>query len=44
MITTPPTIEIQLWPIDRFVHYARNPHKNDAVVDRNGGIDPGIRV
>ena len=22
------------WPIDRLVHYARNPRKNDAVVDR----------
>jgi ParB-like chromosome segregation protein Spo0J len=27
-------IEIQIWPIDRLVLYARNPRKNDAVVDR----------
>src|ERR1035437_5461145 len=25
---------IELWPIDRFVFYARNPRKNDAAVDR----------
>jgi len=27
-------LEIQIWPIDRLVLYARNPRKNDAVVDR----------
>ena len=27
-------LEIQFWPIDRLVLYARNPRKNDAVVDR----------
>src|SRR5277367_5486320 len=26
--------EIQTWPINRFVPYARNPRKNDAAVDR----------
>jgi hypothetical protein len=26
--------EIQVWKIDRFVLYARNPRKNDAAVDR----------
>jgi len=26
-------LQIQLWPIDRPVHYARNPRKNDAAVD-----------
>ncbi|HYW46816.1 MAG TPA: DNA modification methylase [Bryobacteraceae bacterium] len=26
--------QIQFWPIDRFVFYARNPRKNDAAVDR----------
>src|ERR1035438_7241947 len=26
--------QIQLWPIERLVFYARNPRKNDAVVDR----------
>src|SRR5258705_12079850 len=29
-----PSMEIQTWPIDRLVFYARNPRKNDAVVDR----------
>src|SRR6202162_3762143 len=27
-------LQIQIWPIDRLVLYARNPRKNDAVVDR----------
>jgi ParB-like chromosome segregation protein Spo0J len=27
-------VQIQLWPIDRLVFYARNPRKNDAAVDR----------
>src|SRR5215469_15798258 len=27
-------LQIQLWPIDRLVAYARNPRKNDAAVDR----------
>jgi DNA modification methylase len=26
--------EIQLWPIDKLIFYARNPRKNDAAVDR----------
>jgi len=26
--------QVQIWPIDRFVPYARNPRKNDAAVDR----------
>jgi DNA modification methylase len=26
--------QIQFWPIDKFVFYARNPRKNDAAVDR----------
>jgi DNA modification methylase len=26
--------QIEMWPIDRFVPYARNPRKNDAAVDR----------
>jgi hypothetical protein len=33
VIAAPP-LEIQIWPIDRLVLYARNPRKNDAVVDR----------
>src|ERR1700686_5579548 len=28
------TPQIQIWSIDRLVFYARNPRKNDAVVDR----------
>jgi hypothetical protein len=34
---TPRTVsplEIQIWPINRFILYGRNPRKNDAVVDR----------
>jgi ParB-like chromosome segregation protein Spo0J len=27
-------IEVQIWPIDKLVLYARSPRKNDAVVDR----------
>jgi DNA modification methylase len=30
-------IEIQIWPIERLVFYARNPRKNDAAVDRMCG-------
>jgi DNA modification methylase len=30
-------MEIQVWPIDRLVLYARNPRKNDAAVDRMCG-------
>lgn len=33
-MTTAASLEIQSWPIDRLVLYARNPRKNDAVVDR----------
>lgn len=29
-----PSLQIQIWPIDRLVFYARNPRKNDAAVDR----------
>jgi len=34
MAVQSPPLEIQIWPIDRFILYARNPRKNDAVVDR----------
>jgi hypothetical protein len=34
MPKTAAPLEIQIWPIDRFVLYARNPRKNDSVVDR----------
>jgi DNA modification methylase len=31
------SMEIQMWPIDKLVFYARNPRKNDAAVDRMCG-------
>jgi hypothetical protein len=34
MLTEPALTRIDCWPIDRLVEYARNPRKNDAVVDR----------
>jgi DNA modification methylase len=34
MLSLPTAQCIELWPIDRFVFYARNPRKNDAAVDR----------
>src|ERR1035438_3332171 len=34
MTTSPVAAEIQIWHIDRLIPYARNPRKNDAVVDR----------
>jgi hypothetical protein len=34
MIKDAPALEIQIWPIERLVFYARNPRKNDAAVDR----------
>ncbi len=34
MIKSPKSTEIQIWPIERFVDYARNPRKNDAAIDR----------
>src|SRR5215510_10990907 len=34
MTTSPPSPEVQIWPIDKLVFYARNPRKNDAAVDR----------
>src|SRR4029077_428185 len=37
MVTTPSSIEIQTWLIDKLVFYARNPRKNDAAVDRMCG-------
>jgi ParB-like chromosome segregation protein Spo0J len=32
--TATQSLQIQIWSIDRFVPYARNPRKNDAAVDR----------
>jgi hypothetical protein len=37
MMPTKISMEIQVWPIDRLVFYARNPRKNDAAVDRMCG-------
>jgi ParB-like chromosome segregation protein Spo0J len=34
VIKSPQSLEIQIWPIDKLVFYARNPRKNDAAVDR----------
>src|SRR5260370_6473371 len=34
MICQPVAQRIEYWPIDKLVFYARNPRKNDAVVDR----------
>jgi len=34
MTTAPVLRQVELWSIDRFVPYARNPRKNDAAVDR----------
>jgi hypothetical protein len=34
LIEASQSLEIQTWPIDRLVFYARNPRKNDSAVDR----------
>jgi len=34
MLTQPMAKHIEHWPIDKLIFYARNPRKNDAVVDR----------
>ena len=34
-------IRMETWSIDRFIPYARNPRKNDAVVDRMCGSKIG---
>src|SRR5436309_11319109 len=34
MTSQPMMKEIETWPIDRLIFYARNPRKNDAAVDR----------
>src|SRR5437879_1806842 len=28
------TLTLEQWPIERLIHYSRNPRKNDAVVDQ----------
>ncbi|MGD1095886.1 MAG: ParB N-terminal domain-containing protein [Bryobacteraceae bacterium] len=37
VMPTEVSMEIQIWPIDKLVFYARNPRKNDAAVDRMCG-------
>src|SRR5215472_4737502 len=34
MIADPAAQHVELWPIERFIPYSRNPRKNDAAVDR----------
>src|SRR4051812_46939098 len=34
MITSPAATQVQTWPIEKLVFYARNPRKNDGAVDR----------
>jgi len=34
MTTSPESLQIQTWQIDRLVFYVRNPRKNDSAVDR----------
>ena len=34
VIKSPQSLEIQIWPIDKLVFYARNPCRNDAAADR----------
>src|SRR4051794_23904802 len=37
MIISPAPTELQSWPIDKLIFYARNPRKNDSAVDRMCG-------
>jgi len=37
MVSQAAAQQIQIWPIDRLVFFARNPRKNDAAVDRMCG-------
>lgn len=34
MLPSSQPMEIQVWPVERLVFYARNPRKNDSAVDR----------
>ena len=38
------TMRTEMWSIDRFVFYARNPRKSYAAVDRMAALDPRIRI
>src|SRR5438132_11494453 len=37
MVSAVAASRIEEWPIDKLVHYARNPRKNDSAVDRRCG-------
>src|SRR6187455_1152724 len=37
MLTHPTVQNVEIWPIDKFIPYARNPRKNDSAVDRMCG-------
>ena len=39
-------LTVEQWPIDRLIEYARNPRKNDAVVDQMAGAirEFGFRI
>jgi hypothetical protein len=37
LIESQHSLEIQFWPLDRLIPYARKPRKNDAAVDRMCG-------
>jgi DNA modification methylase len=41
-----PELKLEQWPIDRLVEYARNPRRNDAVIDRMCGAikEFGFRI
>ena len=36
-MATAQALDVQVWPIDRFIPYVRNPRKNDTAVDRMCG-------
>ena len=40
------SLEFETWPIDKCIDYARNPRKNDHVVDRMAAVikEFGFRV
>lgn len=44
--TAQATLKVEQWPIDRLIPYARNPRKNDAVVDKMVGAikEFGFRI
>jgi len=44
MISQPVPTHVELWPIERFRFYDRNPRKNDHVVDRMVESIRGLRA